>query len=120
MLRTERSVRHLHLVDQLRDDVLQLTQVTLAVPLGRLVLGNIVHQHAQAAGEPPVVEVEAEPTPLKRFPTALVLAGTDPCAQRVQQLVSSRCEDMTRKRHPITAEAMQVDTRRDPSSDSPS
>jgi hypothetical protein len=57
------------------------------VTLRALVLLHIVHQHLEPAADAAVIEVEAEPANLQRFPSALVLPGVDPGVQDVEDLV---------------------------------
>ena len=50
----------------------------MPVPLRRLILLDVIHQHLQAAVDAAVIEVEAEAAHFNRFPAALVLPGVNP------------------------------------------
>jgi hypothetical protein len=65
-------------------------EVSLAVPLGTLVLLHVVHHHLEAAVHATVVEIEAETPDFKRFAAALVLARIDACVQLLEDLIVPR------------------------------
>ena len=87
VLSTERSVDQIYAGDQFRAQRLERTEVALSVPLRRLVLRNVIHQHLEAAILAAVVQVESEAAKLQRLAAALVLAGVDAAVERFKKLV---------------------------------
>ena len=90
VLRAERTVDDVDLFHQFRAEALQRAQVALPVPLRRLVLLHVVHQHLEPAADAAVVEVETEAPDLERLAAALVLPGVDTRVEHVENLVVAR------------------------------
>ena len=73
----EWPIENVYIVDQFRSQSFERPEIALAMPLGALVLLDIIHQDFQAAVDSAVIEVETETPDLKRFPAAFVLTGID-------------------------------------------
>ena len=87
VLRAERPVEDVHVLDEFGSERFQLAEITLPVPLRALILLHIVHEDFQSAVDAAVVEVESEAADFERFAAALVLPRVDARVERVKDLV---------------------------------
>src|ERR1041385_4806466 len=90
VLGAEWPVDDLDLLNQFRAERFERSEITLAMPLGRLILRHIFHQDFEAAIHAAVVQIESETADLDRFSAALMLAGIDACIERLEHLVIAR------------------------------
>jgi hypothetical protein len=90
VLSAEWPVDDLDLLNQFRAERFERSEITLAMPLGRLILRHIFHQDFEPAIYAAVVQIESETADLDRFSTALMLAGIDACIERLEHLVIAR------------------------------
>jgi hypothetical protein len=57
------------------------------MPLGSLILLNVIQEHLEPAIHAAMIQIEAETSDLKRFATALVLAGVDAGIELLEDLI---------------------------------
>ena len=57
------------------------------MPLGSLILLNVIQEHLEPAIHAAMIQIEAETSDLKRFATALVLARVDAGIELLEDLI---------------------------------
>jgi hypothetical protein len=87
VLRAERPVEDVHVLDEFWSERFQLAEIALPVPLRALVLLYVVYQNFQTAVDAAVIEVETEAADLERFAAALVLPRVDARVERMEDLI---------------------------------
>src|SRR5262245_28698631 len=65
ILGAKRTVDDVHVLYEFRRQTLERPQIALPMPLGPLVLLNVVHQNLESAADPAMVQVETEAADLE-------------------------------------------------------
>ena len=87
VLGAERAVDDVYIINELRSEALELTEIALTVSLRALILLNIIDKDLEATIDSAVIEIETESSDLNRLTAAFVLACIDSRGKCVKDLV---------------------------------